>query len=147
MSELYNLAYISKSALGENQEEIEEVKRILASAHRNNPDKGITGALLYSGGWFCQVVEGTEDALDELFETIQMDPRHKQVTVLHFEPIESRSFDEWAMAYAGVCSDVPFDIDGVLQSKNDLKMKETGQTLVNTLESIVNGHEKTDQTG
>lgn len=144
MTHLYSLAYISKNAIDEANQAVEaQIKLILDAAHRNNPALGVTGALLYSGGWFCQVLEGEEDVLDELFETIQMDPRHNQVTVLHFDEIETRGFDEWAMAYAGIQSELPFDIDGVLASKDELKMKETGQSLITTLENIVKGHEAT----
>jgi len=41
-----------------------EIGKILESAHRNNPARGITGALLYSGGYFCQVIEGSEESLE-----------------------------------------------------------------------------------
>jgi len=89
------VAYISKNTIsGTQAQTAEQIKDILAAAHRNNPSKGITGALLYSGDYFCQVIEGPADVLEELFETIQMDDRHGDVTVLHFEPIEARGFSE-----------------------------------------------------
>jgi hypothetical protein len=142
MTRLYNLAYISKNSIKGTQAEIaEEIKDILAAAHRNNPSKGITGALLYSGDYFCQVIEGPADVLEELFETIQMDDRHGDVTVLHFEPIEARGFSEWAMALAGVEKSMRFDIDGILASKDEIKMKETGHDLVNVLELMVKQHQ------
>lgn len=142
MTQLYNLAYISKNSIKGTPEEIkDEIRDILAAAHRNNPDKGVTGALLYSGGYFCQVIEGPQDVLEELFESIQMDNRHADVTVLHFEPIESRGFNEWAMALAGIEDTMRFDIDGVLASKDELKMKETGRNLVSVLDQMVKQHQ------
>ncbi|MBU9699601.1 BLUF domain-containing protein [Rhodobacteraceae bacterium HSP-20] len=142
MPNLYNLAYISKNTIkGDSEKVREEIKSILASAHKNNPDMGVTGALLYSGGYFCQVIEGPEDVLEELYETIQMDDRHGEVTVLHFEPIEERGFSEWAMALAGIEDDMRFDLDGVLGSKDELKMKETGKDLVAVLEKMVKQHQ------
>lgn len=142
MSDLYNLAYISKNTIKGNSEEIkEQIRDILAAAHRNNPSKGVTGALLYSGGYFCQVIEGPEEVLEELFENIQMDGRHGDVTVLHFQPIEARGFSAWAMALAGIEENMRFDIDGVLASKDDFKMKETGRDLVNVLEQMVTQHQ------
>jgi len=99
MNALYSVAYISKNTIKGDRDVIEaEIKSILASAHKNNPALNVTGALLYSGGYFCQVIEGPEEVLEELFENIQLDSRHGQVTVLHFEPIEKRSFGKWAMA-------------------------------------------------
>jgi len=142
MSGLYNLAYISKNTIKGTPEETQaQIQNILAAAHKNNPAKGITGALLYSGGYFCQVIEGSENNLEELFETIQMDPRHGDVTVLHFEPIEARGFSEWAMALAGIEDNMRFDIDGVRASKDELQMKETGRDLVSVLEKMVTQHQ------
>lgn len=142
MSKLYNLAYISKNTIKGNADEIkEQIRNILAAAHRNNPSAGVTGALLYSGGYFCQVIEGPEEVLEDLFESIQMDGRHGNVTVLHFQPIEARGFSDWAMALAGIEDNMRFDIEGVLDSKDDLKMKETGRDLVTVLEQMVKQHQ------
>lgn len=138
MSDLYNLAYISKNTIkGTPEETQEQIRQILAVAHKNNPAKGITGALLYSGGYFCQVIEGSQENLEELYESIQMDPRHSDVTVLHFEPISSRGFGEWAMAFAGIEDKMRFDIEGVRASKDQLQMKEAGHDLVAVLEKMV----------
>lgn len=142
MSDLYNLAYISKNTIKGNADEVKgQITNILAAAHKNNPEKGVTGALLYSGGYFCQVIEGPEEVLEDLFETIQMDGRHGDVTVLHFEPIEARGFGEWAMALAGIEDNMRFDVEGVRASKDELKMKETGRDLVNVLEQMVKQHQ------
>lgn len=142
MSELYNLAYISKNTIKGDAKQIKaEITKILASAHKNNPAMGVTGALLYSGGYFCQVIEGPEEVLEELYETIQLDDRHGDVTVLHFEPIEARGFSEWAMALAGIEDNMRFDIAGVRASKDELKMKETGKDLVNVLDQMVKQHQ------
>lgn len=142
MSDLYNLAYISKNTIKGNADEVkDQITKILAAAHKNNPEKGVTGALLYSGGYFCQVIEGPEEVLEDLFETIQMDGRHGDVTVLHFEPIAARGFGEWAMALAGIEDNMRFDVEGVRASKDELKMKETGRDLVNVLEQMVKQHQ------
>jgi hypothetical protein len=61
--------------------------------------------------------------------------------VLQFEPIKARGFSEWAMALAGVEESMRFDIDGILASKDDLKMKETGRDLVSVLEQMVRQHQ------
>jgi len=142
MSDLYQIAYISKNAVVGNEEEIkEQVKSILNTAQINNPKLGITGALLYSGDYFCQVIEGRREVLEDLFETIQMDPRHNEVTVLHFEPIERRNFSEWAMAMAGIEREMRFNIEGVRASKDDILVHDTGLYLVNILEQLVIQHQ------
>ena len=142
MFDLYRLAYISKNRITGTNEEIKaEIEDILAKAHDNNPSLNVTGALLYSGGYFCQVIEGSEDDLEELFETIQMDNRHGEVTVLHFEPAENRIFSEWSMAFAGIDPQMRFDIHGIKESKDELKMKEVGKELVDTLDNLVKQHQ------
>ncbi len=146
MSTLYSLAYISKNVIEGSREQIEsEIKSILASARKNNPALGVTGALLYSGGYFCQVIEGPEHVLEELFETIQLDERHGKVTVLHFEPAEKRSFGEWAMAFAGIEDTMRFDASDILESKDKIKAEETGRNLVSTLDRLISQHQDTSR--
>lgn len=142
MSNLYHIAYISKNSFdGTSEEHQESIQSILKIAQRNNALVGITGALLYSGGYFCQIIEGERDALENLFETIQMDPRHKEVTVLHFEPIERRNFSEWAMAMAGIEDNKRYDIEGIRASKDDILMHAAGRDMVMVLEQMVKQHQ------
>lgn len=144
MTDLYHLAYISKNAINGPPEAVEaEIRDILRVAQRNNPAKGVTGALLFSGGYFCQVIEGPLEALEDLFETIQMDARHSNAAVLHFEPIQQRGFQEWAMALAGIEDSARFDIESIRASKDELAMAESGRHLVTVLEQLVSQHQKT----
>lgn len=143
MSDLYNLAYISRNMIAGGPEDIErEIRSILQAAHKNNPALGVTGALLYSGGYFCQVIEGPEASLEELFETIELDARHGDVTVLHFEPIEARGFTEWAMALAGIEDSMRFNIEGLRESKDELGMQQAGRDMVVVLERLVRQHQQ-----
>lgn len=141
--DLYRLAYISRNSIqGDRQAIACEIEKILATALRNNPSKGITGALLYSGGFFCQVIEGAQDDIETLFESIQMDDRHTDVTILHFEKIDARGFDEWAMAFAGIEDSMRFDLDQIKSSKDDLAMQNAGRDLAKVLEDIVEQNQR-----
>ncbi len=100
-TELHTLAYVSRRALGDDGNTVDEIERILGTARRNNHAQGLTGALLYSEGSFAQVLEGTLSAVELIFEKIVLDARHSNVTVLHFEPLKHRRFGDWSMAYAG----------------------------------------------
>lgn len=140
--ELFHIAYISKNAISGDEDMVkEEIGKILEVARKNNLQREITGALLYSGGYFCQVIEGTEEALEELFEIIQMDGRHSNVTVLHFEVIEERSFTDWSMALAGIEDKARFQLAGILESKDQLKLKEAGKNIVSTLDQLIQQHQ------
>ena len=98
---IFKLVYCSRNQIrGTPDEIIREIRIILASAHRNNPPAGVTGALLFSEGLFAQVLEGPVDSVSRIFEIIQCDRRHSDVTVLQNGPAERRDFPEWSMAFA-----------------------------------------------
>jgi hypothetical protein len=100
---LYSLAYFSTNAIEGTQEQVRKsIEQILLTARRNNVRHGITGALLFSDGCFAQVLEGARDDIEAIFETIQCDARHRDVTVMHLHPVAERSFGAWSMAFAGV---------------------------------------------
>ncbi|MFW5633462.1 MAG: BLUF domain-containing protein [Erythrobacter sp.] len=75
----------------------EEVEAILGASARNNPERGITGLLLYNGRNFLQLLEGEESALVALMVRIGNDPRHTGVSVLVRKAISQRSCPGWAM--------------------------------------------------
>ena len=101
-NDLYRLVYCSRNRLqGTDAEVTAELQGILASSRKNNPRLNVTGALLYNAGNFAQVLEGSLDAIQRIFEIIQRDPRHSEVTVVESGPAAERDFPEWAMAFSG----------------------------------------------
>lgn len=138
MQNLYQLSYISKNLIEGDKQTLQlQIELILTSATKNNMRLGITGALLYSGGYFCQVIEGEEGNLEDLFETIQQDSRHAEITVLNFEKAEERSFSEWSMAFAGIEDSMRFDITGITDINHQTSFKKTGKNIVRVLEALV----------
>ena len=75
----------------------EEVESILATSARNNPERGITGLLLFNGRNFLQLLEGEESEVAGLMERITQDPRHSGVSVLDRRTIADRACPDWAM--------------------------------------------------
>jgi blue light- and temperature-responsive anti-repressor len=99
--QLYRIVYCSRNAITGGPAQIEEeLEHILDSARRNNSRRGITGALLYNGGSFAQILEGPLDKLELVFEAIQSDERHEDVNVIENGPIAARMFPNWSMAFA-----------------------------------------------
>ena len=92
---LTQLLYVSRSTAGVSPAELADIAR-LSSA--NNLRRGVTGALLYSNGFFVQMLEGDADTLDALLEKIGTDPRHKDVQVLARKAAVGREFADWGMA-------------------------------------------------
>ena len=75
----------------------DEVDAILATCARKNSDQGITGLLLYNGRNFLQLLEGGKDALDTLMSSIEVDPRHTGVVMMHKGNAANRVCPNWAM--------------------------------------------------
>lgn len=112
---LQSIAYVSTAVrlLDENQ-----LLELLTTSRERNRREDVTGLLLYSNGRFIQCIEGPETALRNLYADIQVDSRHKNVTLLVDEPINGRDFGSWTMGY------VPLDgkaFDSLLASNWPLK--------------------------
>jgi len=98
---IHKSVYCSRNQIrGTPEEIIREIRIILSSARRNNPRTEVTGALLFNEGLFAQVLEGPVDSVSPIFEIIQRDPRHSDITVLENGEAERRDFPEWSMAFA-----------------------------------------------
>ncbi|MET0195531.1 MAG: BLUF domain-containing protein [Hyphomicrobiaceae bacterium] len=73
------------------------IDAILAQARIHNTACGLTGILCYGNGVFLQAIEGSRNAVNDLYGHIQKDPRHKDVALLYFEEITERRFGGWTM--------------------------------------------------
>ena len=88
--------YLSQSKLDWTDEAINE---LLERSKRNNATRKITGAMIYANGYFMQLIEGPQIAVDELYSAIEADPRHEVLSLLHNQEIKDRHFSDWAMEY------------------------------------------------
>lgn len=91
---LVRLLYASRASSPLTSESIDA---IVASSRKGNPSHGITGLLCHSGDIFMQVLEGGREAVNALYNHIGRDPRHGEVTLLHYEEITERRFAGWTM--------------------------------------------------
>ncbi|MFK8075479.1 MAG: BLUF domain-containing protein [Granulosicoccus sp.] len=99
---LFQIAYISDNASDSSPEQLSlMMEDIQLASKRNNTEDNISGALMFNQQCFAQILEGESEVIEATFERIQSDPRHHNVQVLEFGPIEQRSFPEWAMAFVG----------------------------------------------
>ena len=93
---LVSLLYASRT-----ESEIDEalVTSILERSRAYNREHGITGILCTSapGNVFLQLLEGGRDAVNTLYGNILRDPRHTDVTLLHYAEIAERRFASWRM--------------------------------------------------
>jgi hypothetical protein len=95
-SNLYRLAYTSIAARPLLKPDLKQILSV--SVLRNQADN-ITGALCFSREAFLQVLEGPRHKLSRTFRRIAADARHKDVELLGLEPVQTRAFGNWSMAF------------------------------------------------
>ncbi|MEI6159783.1 MAG: BLUF domain-containing protein [Roseococcus sp.] len=147
---LHSIAYFSRSNLRGDEAELKaQVMDILSTAWRKNRQKELTGALLFSDGCFAQVLEGPREALEETFEEIECDPRHSDVTILHFHPVAERSFPGWSMAFAGEDEAVRARAisANALPSADSIQVDSRGKSFLDVLSDYVRRSDAADKKG
>ena len=94
--QLFRLAYGSTVSTRVSKDDL---RQILAVSVRNNQAAGITGALCFTHGTYFQILEGRRLPLNQTFQRICRDPRHKDVVMIGLVPIDARAFGKWSMAF------------------------------------------------
>jgi hypothetical protein len=109
MPNLIQLIYASSAR---EQMSSDELTALLATAREKNARLGLTGLLLYRGGNFLQVLEGESESVMELYNSIQVDPRHHHVMTIALHPITKRDFPNWKMGFVNLDKSNPDDLPG-----------------------------------
>jgi hypothetical protein len=91
---LKSLTYTSFARLDLAAADLEAIHR---TARDVNAIEGITGLLIFNGTHFLQIVEGAEQAIDELVERLRRDRRHTGFEVRDERLVDERSFPDWSM--------------------------------------------------
>lgn len=93
---IHELIYHSK----ESKPLSDEALAILLEKSRiKNKTLDITGCLIYHEQKFIQILEGEKEILLKLYEAIQQDTRHQNVTLVDIFPKKERLFSQWNMYY------------------------------------------------
>ena len=141
--ELHRLVYCSRANLGGTPEQQrQDIAAILDAARRNNARFDITGALLFSRGFFAQTLEGPLPAIERIFERIQRDQRHRDVTILQIERSSRRVFGEWTMAFAGEPEGSHQFASMALDHAFTVQPGEAGREVLTMLQELVQTEEK-----
>ena len=94
------ILYVSTASILEDRREA-ALERIVEQATSANTRAGLTGALMFSGNRFAQMLEGPSNALDALMERIAADPRHCEVTILFHGAVAKCQFKSFSLVYSG----------------------------------------------
>ena len=132
---LESLLYVSESKIDPADAQ-NEVKRILATSHAWNSSVGITGALLFTGTHFAQVIEGEEDVVGQLIASIANDPRHAIVNIVVRDPLTARRFPDWSMAYNGPSQFVSRHVTQLLNDRSPTEISRAADWLAELLEQF-----------
>jgi hypothetical protein len=93
---MFRIVYISSAS---KRFSIDEIENMLETARPKNDALGITGMLLYKDGNFMQALEGEEEVVTKLANTIKNDARHTGFLVLMQGPAERRLFANSPMGF------------------------------------------------
>jgi hypothetical protein len=93
---LHEIIYVS---LATHEMKQAELLALLDQARVHNEAHGITALLMYHRQEFLQLLEGERDEVEALYSTICRDPRHQQVYAMWEGPVQTLSFDHWAMGF------------------------------------------------
>ena len=91
---LTSVTYTSLARLDLQASDLEAIHR---TAREKNALDGITGLLVFNGTHFLQIVEGAEDAIEDLVERLRKDPRHNGFEIRDRRKVDARSFPDWSM--------------------------------------------------
>lgn len=121
------LAYRSRSV---NPPSEIELANLLRRAQERNSAENITGLLIYDQGHFFQWLEGPEDALARIWNSIRRDPRHREIEILREQILPERFFASWDMRLARRIRDGFEKALAVAPAPTDLLKKVRGRPAV-----------------
>jgi hypothetical protein len=76
----------------------DDMLKLVGQSAANNKRHNITGVLLASSGVFFQIVEGPDEQVDHLYDSLVGDKRHDNLLLLSVESGDlTRLFPKWSM--------------------------------------------------
>ncbi len=97
--DLKSLTYTSVARPGLTDSDIAAIHH--TSLDLNSLD-GITGLLVFNGTSFLQVIEGAENAIDDLVVRLRKDSRHSAFKIEDERRVPNREFPDWTMKLARI---------------------------------------------
>ena len=73
---------------------------LLHTSRGYNTIDNISGVLMHRDGYFLQIIEGEQDVIEDLFQRLNNDTRHKNIKMILDRSVERRLFSNWAMGCA-----------------------------------------------
>lgn len=117
-----HIVYVSQAAKAFSKDDL---AGLLSHSRTRNSADDITGLLVYRynddfrRGNFLQVLEGTGEALDDVWRRVSGDPRHHTIIVLEEGESDERMFGDWSMGFRNVDAEDLAQIPGFSELGSD----------------------------
>lgn len=93
---LLRLVFCSRSTATSGSALARDLASISAASQAHNPGTGIAGVLATANGVYLQWLEGPTAAVRALYQRIERDPRHEEITLLADTALEQRGLSSWS---------------------------------------------------
>ena len=115
---LERIIYVSECRI-----DVADVKAAMAKlvidARSRNAKLAVSGALLFTGTHFAQILEGPPSSLALMMSALRQDPRHSNIYIAARHSISARIFSGWHMAYHGPSQYVARHVKRLLPNGSD----------------------------
>lgn len=112
------------------------VEALVRAGRVRNTVHGITGALLFTGTHFVQIVEGPAVAVQALWTNLQSDPRHENLVLANHGLVCERRFDRWDMAYSGPAQYVSKRVRPLFDAADPVAQARSARWLANLMQEF-----------
>ena len=133
---MQRLIYVSESKIRDADVDA-VIAQIVTEAQQRNTHFNITGALIFTGIHFAQVLEGSHKAVDELMLSICNDARHGAVSVVERSPTTERLFSHWTMGYKGPSQFVSRHVTRLFHTTPGAEQKRATEWLIQLAHEFV----------
>jgi FAD-dependent sensor of blue light len=135
MSELKTITYTSRASLDLRDDDLSAIHQ---EARHFNALDGVTGLLVFDGRRFLQIVEGSEEAIDNLVDRLRRDRRHNAFEIRDERKVASRSFPDWSMELVRVNDgyrDARTEVGSILPAQVTAGVRELALRMTDSLAS------------
>jgi hypothetical protein len=106
--------YLLYFGIARNEFRTEDFEELLIQARARNEFLGITGKLLHCEGSFIQLLEGTQTAVEEVYQSIVADKRLIAVKTITCGTGAERYYKDWSMDFTNVPMSVINEIENCI---------------------------------
>jgi len=122
----------------------EAIDKLVIELTDRNARLGLRGALLITGLHIAQIIEGPEEAVDDLVASIMSDPRHERVTIIERKPIDGYRFADWRLVYRGDATYMDQKVAAVLAKQEALTKANDTRELYDLMRLLARESHKQD---